>query len=491
MVEKDSTPQFDVVRFRSRRLYPGPVQIEGIEGQMDLEGEMSWSEAMRIAKSVPQPENAQSVSSEPLNLSPIDHPFDFRVAKSFKNCNPHHSSSIEAKVGNIVGHGFEDERTHDTLDPLTREGSYDLMRAFDEDHELVGNAVLEIIRAGTRSSSGRGGGRSGKGKNAEKITGIHNMQMENAWMVIDDPLLLTRHWITYNLEGLEKRYAMYGDLERFKTDKRFKDLKDTAELLHSRRATSLHRWYGYPGWLSATGPIEVVQSIMQYNLDFFNNYGVPALLIYLAGGNVPDPEWQKFKTALQAGTGPTKQHNTVLAKFSNEDVKLMIEKLAKEEAEGFFQQMMDTLALLIVSAHRVPPLMAGIQIPGKLGANNEWINAVHAFDVLVALPEQRSLQHTLGCTLGNEKFNGGLALKGRKPFKLKRLIDQSPAFQVEMPGSVNEPAKKPGSRKDIEGSNKRPLLKHVLEVAKQFREGNKDAARAGLKKLEEEALALV
>jgi hypothetical protein len=71
---------------------------------------------------------------------------------------------------------------------------------------------------------------------------------------------------------------------------------------------------------------------------------------------------------------------------------------------------MDTLAMHIVSAHRVPPVLAGILVPGKLGANNELPNALAAFQALVMGPAQRNFSNVLAATLGNPEFNQGLGL---------------------------------------------------------------------------------
>jgi hypothetical protein len=71
----------------------------------------------------------------------------------------------------------------------------------------------------------------------------------------------------------------------------------------------------------------------------------------------------------------------------------------------------------------VPPILAGILIPGKLGATNETPNAILAFQALVIGPAQETLESILDMTLGNSKLNGQLGLKPGD-FKFKTIVDE-------------------------------------------------------------------
>ena len=86
-----------------------------------------------------------------------------------------------------------------------------------------------------------------------------------------------------------------------------------------------------------------------------------------------------------------------------------------------FSKMKETLALSIVSAHRVPPLLAGIQIPGKLGAVNELPNALKGFQSLVIEQAQRLFQQTLGNTLGQD--GTGLTIEDFEFQKITEVFD--------------------------------------------------------------------
>jgi hypothetical protein len=78
-------------------------------------------------------------------------------------------------------------------------------------------------------------------------------------------------------------------------------------------------------------------------------------------------------------------------------------------------------AASVTRAQRVPPILAGILIPGKMGAANELPNAIMAFQTLVIGPWHTIWQSILGATLGG-KFNGGLGLTV-KDFEFKSIVD--------------------------------------------------------------------
>jgi hypothetical protein len=109
----------------------------------------------------------------------------------------------------------------------------------------------------------------------------------------------------------------------------------------------------------------------------------------------------------------------------NPEIKTELHKLAMDGiANGtYFRDMSETLATTIVSAHGVPPSLAGILIPGKMGASNESSNAMMVFQTLEIGPEQEHFETMLGSRLGDPRFNGGLALT-REDFELRTLVEE-------------------------------------------------------------------
>lgn len=401
------------------------------------DGSSTWLEAI-LHKMVPDPSHkADQASSQGVNLGLKEHPFNMAAAIQFKNQNPHHSTCIEAKTRALVGLGFVDEDTvADELDPLCDSTFHEVLQSVGEDYWQVGNGYMEIIR-----------------DDGEKITGIHHVPAATVQVCIED-VSYRRHYIV-GAEGEGSGpvvMAPYGELKDFlarlngtdedseRDDNGVTDApsyrtfyssygtpSERSEIIHFARRTSMSRWYGYPDWLSAVAGIELVQCMTQERYDFFLNRGVPEFMLFFLKARVPPKEWATIQRAMEATIGPGNQHKSLAVNIDDANIEVQLEKLAMDGAgaEAAFSDMSETLALDIVTAHRTPPLLAGIQIPGKLGAVNELPNALLAFQVLVIGPEQVTFQAILGDTLGNRKLNGGLTLR-KKHFKLKKVTEEIP-----------------------------------------------------------------
>lgn len=276
-----------------------------------------------------------------------------------------------------------------------------------EDFHQVGQGYLEIVRA-------RGEG---------SITGIHTIPPHDVFIYIEDANY-NWHYEVFGEEGMagSRHFPRWGDTEGFlkrnagnlnswyNTNK--VDAGMVSEIICFKQPSSRSRWYGFPNWLACVSSIELVQCMTQFKYDFFLNRGVPEFMFFLLGQKLAEADWLKIENALKGNIGLGNSHKTVALNLENPDLKIELEKLAMEGGSdsGEFAATKENLALGIVSAHQVPPLLAGIQIPGKLGANNELPNALMAFQTLVIGPNQRNIQQTLAMTLGNKEENGGLDL---------------------------------------------------------------------------------
>lgn len=327
------------------------------------------------------------------------HPFNMKAVVDFKTQNVHHSACIEAKKESSVGLGFISEKVAETLDPLCEISFSDALGDAAEDYFATGNGYLEVVRS----------------KEGE-IRGIYHIRAQTAYVWVEDDKM-HRH---YEIAGSEtegfvgtKHFAVFGDLDRFRATDIGGQGETTSEVIHFRRPTSMSRWYGFPDWIAATASIELVQALTQHQFDFFLNRGVPEFILTVTGSRAVSKEnWDKIEAAMKAQIGLGKSHKSIAWNLVGDDMKVQVDKLALEnQAEAtYFSEMMDTLSMHIVSAHRVPPVLAGILVPGKLGANNELPNALAAFQALVMGPAQRNFSTVLANTLGNPQFNQGLGL---------------------------------------------------------------------------------
>ncbi|MCZ2418666.1 MAG: phage portal protein [Burkholderiales bacterium] len=368
----------------------------------------------------------KGASTQPMQPGMRQLPYDFKAIYGLMTANVHHASCIRAKRSATVGLGFSDKKVHPTLDPLCDVSWQDTLDAICDDYWMTGNGYLEVVRLG------------------EQITGLHHVRAADVRIVVEDRVNL-HYVIEGNGESFGSTvFAKFGEAAevfaegspRHKAVVRHSAATQpnidgdalpatTSELVHFRRAGAIDRWYGYADWIAAVTSIELVQMNHQHDFDFHNNRGVPEFILWVLGEQVTPENWKKIEARLESHVGLGNSRKSMAINLPGENIETRVDKLAMEGAAdpAMFSTKNDTLALEIVSAHGVPPLLAGIQIPGKLGANNELPNALMAFQALVIGQAQHTFETTLAVTLGDTSRNGGLGLS-RENFEATMEMDE-------------------------------------------------------------------
>jgi len=427
--EKPKAPEAILLPRASKPLFARP------KGQ----GKMSAMEF--LSKAAPSPEEAKKkVSKQRAGLGQKDHPFKFGATASFKNFNSHHSACIETKKNSMVGLGFKSPRVEKKLNPMCSVSWQDVMGDMGEDYVQVGNGYIEAVRSEPRDGA--------------PIIGLHHVKAEVVWLNIED-FRYTHHYDVVH-QGTDSsalwsgthKFAAFGDLEGFLRRHPDVDPQQTSEIIHFRNPTSLSRWYGMPNWLAAVAAIELKQCLYQQKYDFFLNRGVPEFLLFLLGGDAGDENMTKLESLLQAHIGYGQSHKSGIFNIKQTDLQVQLERLGLDVADDgqTFSSMSETLGLDIVTAHQVPPLLAGIQIPGKLGANNEMVNAMTAFQTLLIGPNQKTISTILKNTLGNKLYNAGIGLSP-DVFEFNTILDEIDIEKADTIGRAREEAA--GSDRDF------------------------------------------
>ncbi|MBL4769482.1 MAG: phage portal protein [Rhodobacteraceae bacterium] len=343
------------------------------------------------------------------------HPFDMAATGRFMTANCHHSACIAAKVNASVGIGLANDKTEETLDDLCQVSWQSLVNQVGEDLESTGNGYFEVVRL------------VGSGE----IVGLHHLLASGVHIFVESVRTKDFHFEVRSKEGDERRFARFDDHERF-SKVRMAGLSANpdevssstySEVIHLKETTSQNAWYGIPRWLSAVAPVELVMAILQHNFDFFNNRGVPEFILFVLGSQVATKDWAKIETNLRSHIGLGNARKSMAVNLPSADTTVQLEKLGMDsDSEGAFGDLMDALSMLIVSAHNVPPQLAGIMIPGKLGATNELPNAMAVFQTLVISPRQKLWTSVLNCSLGHSS----VGIKGltRKSFKWNTITDE-------------------------------------------------------------------
>lgn len=413
------------VKRKSKPLYPRPPK----QKQMSL--------LQFLTKATPDP--TDKASKQKAGTGRKMHPFDFDATRSFKNFNSHHAACINTKKASLVGLGFENANVAKTLSHMCDISLQDVMGDIAEDLEQTGNGYMEVIRKDLKANG--------------EIIGLHHVPANVTWVNIENRRYQRHYEVIHNendgsaLWSGPQKFAAFGDLESFLRRHPKDNKEDVAEIIHFRLPTSLSRWYGMPNWLAAVAAIELKQCLYQYSYDFFLNRGVPEFLLFLTGADVGDTNMDKLEELLHSHIGFGNSHKSGIFNIPEQDIQVVLERLGMDSTQDDgFTEKSETLALDIVTAHQVPPVLAGIQIPGKLGATNEMINAMMAFQTLVVGPDQTTVENILQNTLGNPLYNAGIGLSP-EAFKLKTILDEIDIQKADTAGRMREEAA--GSERDL------------------------------------------
>jgi hypothetical protein len=306
------------------------------------------------------------------------------------------------------------------LDPLCEDGFQSLVNQVGEDYENTGNGYFEVIRE------------SGPGSN---IVALWHLPAPTVFVFCETGDEGHYHFEMDSIDGRTKKFARFGDLQDFL--RRYPNQKDqrVSEIVRFKMPTSVNPHYGVPQWCAVTPWLEMAAEAMGMEFDFFQNRAVPDLLGIITGGKVADGEFKKLQTQLKETIGPGKRFRTLLINFPNPGIEVNLERLQNGPREKLSDNW-PTIELAIVSAHRIPALLAGIQTPGKMAAANELPNALIAFQTLYVAQHQRIFQQVLGNTLGKET---GLGLKPTD-FMLRRITDSYDMGQVDTMSRMRQTA---------------------------------------------------
>ena len=346
----------------------------------------------RLLKAV-GPSSPEGVSNQSESAGLQWHPFDMCEVAAYKFDSIYHQTCVNTKIAATVGLGHTDKKTDEKLNPLCAVSWQDTIESVCDDYFQMGNGWLEVRR-----------------KDDKEITGLHHAKAPHVYIVLEDEFGENFHYEMCAASGAYHKFARFGDLAGFR--ERHPNQERVSELIHLRRSNSYSRWYGFPDWLACFPTIDIAKAMRQHQMSFFKNRGVPEFISW-SKGIIDDDCLDAIKEAQQDHVGAENAHKNMHIHFQDNDAEFHVEKLNVEaKTESMFLMLNEATSRDIVSAHRVPPILAGILVPKQLGAANEVINALLSFQILVCGPEQKRLKTMLGCTLGDARFsNLGLSEK--------------------------------------------------------------------------------
>lgn len=336
---------------------------------------------------------------------------DKDMARRFRDLNTTHATCCESKRGSSVGMGHRDEGIYEVLDPLCRFGWQDLLDSVGDDLIDTGEGFIECVWDEGRTV----------------ILGLNPLDSAGVSVVVEEEgdseaihyqvvgLTATKIAVAMaewgDLLGLQERYGTAGTLVR--VDAAGRSASGTvaplggtivnSEVIHLRMPNSRDPYQGYPDWVAATPIIELMQALVRHEFDFHFNRGVPELLATIIGGSITKRDWDENIVPIfraSQGIGNSRKTAALHLSGSPDTVSVQVDKLAAEDREPFGDKA-QAMALLIATAHGIPPMLANVSTPGKIGAANESPNALLLVQKRKLGQIQKSVSRTLARTLGS------------------------------------------------------------------------------------------
>jgi len=184
------------------------------------------------------------------------------------------------------------------------------------------------------------------------------------------------------------------------------------EIIYFKNYYTRSSYYGAPNVLGAIGAVRGLIGIRDYNVSFFENYGIPAALVTLEG------DWEEDSAKYINNfldvqiKGSDNAHKTLVLELPTGGT-LTWKPLSVEVKEGSFTLYYKQARDEILSAYKMPPYRIGISETGSLGGSTARESTVIYINSIIAPLQNavnriltKSILHKgLNCELVNFQFN--------------------------------------------------------------------------------------
>lgn len=199
-------------------------------------------------------------------------------------------------------------------------------------------------------------------------------KVDGLWHMPGHTIRVHKDEVKYcQVRGSKKRWFKKFGYEKDVNKETGQELKGRSknpakELIFGRRYTSGNDYYGQPPILPAVGAVRGLIGVRDYNLSFFENYGIPAALVTLEG------EWEE-NSAKEINDfldveikGSENAHKTLVLELP-EGGTCTWKPLSVETKEGSFNLYYKDMRNECLSAYKMPPYRIGIAETGSLGGS--------------------------------------------------------------------------------------------------------------------------
>jgi len=328
-------------------------------------------------------------------------PFPFEASKLLElkdNC-AYFDASVKQIANDVIGQGWklelregkkESKKEKDKILAFIEESGGDRDETFSEtlsraiiDWGFIGWWAWEISRAK-------------EGKEKGEVNGMWHVPAQTLYVHKSKEKYCQKRGqreVWFKRFGSEKEINSIDGKEI--SEEQLKQLKGTSdqkfdpanEIIFYKNYYPQSEYYGAPNVLSSIGAVMGLIGVRDYNLSFFENYGIPAALIILKG------RWSK-DTAKQISDfidvelkGSEQAHKTFCI-HPPKDGEFEYVKLGIEVKEGSFKLYQKSLRDEILLDYKMPPYRIGVAEVGSLGGSTATESTkIYAQGVVAPLEE--------------------------------------------------------------------------------------------------------
>jgi len=302
------------------------------------------------------------------------------------NKSSKHNSIVKRKADMIAGRGWEGDETFimnehgsENLNKIAYKNAYDL--------EVYGAYSLLVTWSKDKKSIAR-------------ITYLDLSKVRIAKDVDqkDDPEMYKRQQ-----DGIEFYYVS-GDWSQVRKDKYKPELFQGFSTKYNDTATQVVyvkdyrpgvNFYTLPDYIASVDWIELDKEIANFHLNGAKNGFTPSMAISFKSGIPSKEEQNRFHRQIQEKFSGTDNASKVFITYSEgADTTPEFTTLGANDNDQRFLQLEETISQNMAIAHRIPPVVVGIQTAGKLAGNTEIIEAESLFQRNVIDQKQFMIEET-------------------------------------------------------------------------------------------------
>ncbi len=325
----------------------------------------------------------------------IQPPYDLKTLDRLTQENNALGPCIETMVTNIEGTGFDIVRDIDKSDehedatddekishlwdffsePWPGESFKTQRKAIRRDVERLGNGYLEVLRTQggeivfTKTVDGK----------MMRLVKLGPAQPKRVTVVrrgqeVSMTLMVRYRKFVQLVNGVQliyfKEFGCPLDLDKYTGEwapqgQRLGAQKRASEIIHFKALPDANTPYGVPRWIGQLPSVLGSRKAEEFNMDFFDNGGVPPVMIFLQGGMLAT---ESRKAIQQAAAGRASKKNRIavieMEPMGSMDApnnsKVTVERFGSEKQnDSMFEKYDERSEVRVRRAFRLPPIFMG------------------------------------------------------------------------------------------------------------------------------------